>query len=90
MTPKLSSLSYWTLTGANEAGKITTITDNIDEIMERTYEGVTTLIETFGKQETPYYSLPRANHIPRFNDYEHLARTAEWSALDDADNAEVA
>ena len=33
------------------------------------------------------YSLPDPDRAPRFNDFEHLARIQEWTALDDAEAA---
>jgi len=45
---------------------------------------------TFNNEKTPYFSLPRAQKIPRFNDYEHLARVKEWAALDDVESGEAA
>ncbi len=86
----ISSLSYWTLTGGSPPGKIFEISDDIDDIIERTHDGLKRLIESFGQQETPYYSLPRPDNAPRFNDYEHLARIKEWTALGENDTAEAA
>jgi len=44
----------------------------------------------FDGAQTPYYSLPDAGNVPRFQDYAHLARVQEWAALDEAGGAEEA
>jgi ATP-dependent helicase/nuclease subunit B len=72
------ALQYWVLDGQKKP--ISTERD-IPALIERTKEGLETLIATFDNVETPYYSLPDPARAPRFNDYEHLARVKEWSNL---------
>ncbi len=36
----------------------------------------------FANPATPYIALPYPEFTPHFNDYEHLARVAEWSTAD--------
>lgn len=76
-------LGYWVLNGNN---KPTELTDPHDMLVD-TKEALTNLIDTFDNEDIPYYALPRATKTPRFNDYEHLARTKEWAALDDEEAA---
>ena len=45
--------------------------------------GCIVLIAAFDDPATPYLARPRAEHAPRFSDYEHLARVKEWSAAGD-------
>ncbi len=78
----VSALSYWTLTGGHKGGAITQVTDDIEDIVTRAREGLQKLIEIFNDPDMPYYSLPNPARAPRFNDYEHLARVKEWSALE--------
>ena len=59
----------------------------LDEAKKNAQDGLENLIATFDCEDTPYYSLPRPDHSPRFNDYEHLARVREWTALDDSEEA---
>ncbi len=82
----ISSLSYWTLTGGSTPGKITHVHSDIEDIIARTEEGLKALIDSFDNPQTPYYSLPRPDKAPRFNDYEHLARVQEWAALGESDS----
>ncbi len=78
----LAYLGYWILTGsATQCGKITELREEIEETLKNTEEGLRDLIETFDRPETPYYSLPSAERVLRFNDYEHLARVQEWAIL---------
>ena len=79
LTP--THLSYWTLTGGTEPGKITSVTGAAGQAMQAAQQGLELLIAAFDDQSTPYYSLPRPDRAPRFNDYEHLARVKEWTAL---------
>ena len=76
-------LGYWVLNGNN---KHTELTEPHDMLVD-TKEALTNLIDTFDNEDTPYYAIPRASKTPRFNDYEHLARTKEWAALDDEEAA---
>lgn len=76
-------LGYWVFNGNN---KHTELTDPHDMLVDTT-EALTDLIDTFDNEDIPYYALPRATKTPRFNDYEHLARTKEWAALDDEEAA---
>jgi ATP-dependent helicase/nuclease subunit B len=41
--------------------------------------GLVELLRVFGKADAAYPPAPRAEYAPRYNDYEHLARTAEWT-----------
>ena len=81
----VTSLGYWILTGGSPAGKITSINNDIEDIIACTEKGLKALIDTFDDSETPYYSIPRPDKAPRFNDYEHLARVQEWSVLGELD-----
>jgi len=82
---RIGALSYWVLSGGREAGKIDTLDKDMDEVLQSTHDNLVALVNCFCDENTPYLSVPRAAHIPRFNDYEHLARIKEWSAQDDAE-----
>lgn len=87
MPNTVSSLSYWVITGGSTPGKVVEINANLEEIIARTGDGILTLAQTFCDPETPYYSLPQPARAPRFNDYEHLARVKEWTALGDSEES---
>lgn len=90
-------LAYWVATGKRAAPfEVRPFEDAPDhplsDLIEKSREGLMTLIRTFDDPTTPYYSVPRLDRAPRFNDYEHLARIKEWAALDepDSDDTEAA
>ncbi len=83
-------LGYWKMTGGSKAGEITAVEGTLDTVIESAEAGLHDLIRTFDNPETPYYSLPCPANAPRFNDYEHLARIKEWTALDEAGGEEAA
>lgn len=80
---RIGGLAYWTLKGGRERGNIKELNENIDEALETVETNLRELIACFENPETPYLCTPRAHHMPRFNDYTHLARTQEWSAEDE-------
>ncbi len=79
------AFGYWLMTGAQEAGKTFWVDEDVSQTMEVVERGLRDLIERFDEAGTPYLSLPRADYLPRFNDYLHLARVAEWATMDDAE-----
>jgi ATP-dependent helicase/nuclease subunit B len=54
--------------------------ENMHELAEQHFAGLTMLLNAFASEETPYLSLPFPKFAPRFSDYDHLARVKEWSA----------
>ena len=86
LKPDTASLSYWVLTGGTSPGKITAIDGNVDDIIQNTENGLKALITAFRNPDTPYYSLPRPERAPNYNNYEHLARVLEWAVLGDHDS----
>lgn len=80
----IGMLAYWTLTGGRKPGDVTALEGDVSATAERAKEGLESLIAVFQDPATPYYSVPRPDDAPRFNDYAHLARVKEWAALDDA------
>ncbi len=82
-------LAYWVVNGGGEGGAIYEMRDasKILTAKENAREGLQNLITAFDSQDTPYYSLPRLDRAPRFNDYAHLERVLEWAALDDQEDA---
>lgn len=84
----VAALTYWVVNGSKDGGKETKIIDPavLDQAKQNAREGLQQLIDTFDLESTPYYSLPRPDKAPRFNDYEHLARVREWTALDESES----
>ncbi|MGQ0527967.1 MAG: double-strand break repair protein AddB [Alphaproteobacteria bacterium] len=79
----VNSLSYWVLTGGSKPGEVTEVTDDLEDALARAENGLKNLIAVFENSATPYINLPHADRLPRFNDYEHLARVREWSVFGD-------
>ena len=73
-------LSYWRLTGGDPAGEVRTIRGDAAELAEAAFAGLCDLIAAFDDPATPYHAVPDPARAPRFDDYAHLARIAEWSA----------
>jgi ATP-dependent helicase/nuclease subunit B len=54
--------------------------ENILALAEQHFAGLRTLLDAFACVDTPYLSRPFPKFVPRFSDYDHLARVKEWSA----------
>jgi ATP-dependent helicase/nuclease subunit B len=54
--------------------------ENIGKLAEQHFAGLQTLLNAFASEDTPYLSRPFPKFVPRFSDYDHLARVKEWSA----------
>lgn len=87
---KAQTLQYWVLKGGKDALEITAVNDEMDSIIENTYTGLLTLIETYNDEKTPYHCRPNPENIPRFDDYEHLSRIREWGTKKDANESDAA
>lgn len=83
---EVTSMGYWKLTGGSKPAEIIEIDEEqkIDKAITAAKEGIANLINTFERQETPYYAIPNLDKAPSYNDYEHLERVKEWAALDEA------
>lgn len=68
----VGALMYWQL-GRKETG----VFDNVDEILEDTYEKIVELISLFDFESTPYLSQPHPKYAPKYSDYEQLSRVNE-------------
>ncbi len=54
--------------------------ENIGRLAEQHFAGLKMLLDAFACEDTPYLSVPFPKFVPRFSDYDHLARIKEWSA----------
>ncbi len=79
----VSNIGYWKITGARKAGEVISIDSDIDKVMDIVRKGLENLIISFQNENMPFYCIPNSSNVPRFNDYEHVARIKEWSVLDD-------
>lgn len=83
-------LAYWVLRGGSAGGEATILDKDVARAVDFARVGLDALIATFDHESTPYYSLPDLSRRPRYNDFEHLARVKEWTALGESDDAEDA
>ena len=75
-----SELAYWRLSGGEPPGEIRIVDGAPSELAEAARDGLLRLIDAFDDPNTPYMATPRPEWATAWNDYEHLARNAEWAA----------
>lgn len=81
----VASLEYWRVGGGTPPGKIDAVDALVPELVENARTGLEALIAAFDDESTPYHAAPDPRRSLRFNDYDHLARTGDWSAGDDGE-----
>jgi ATP-dependent helicase/nuclease subunit B len=77
----VAALVHWRLTGRNPPGEERRDAENPAEaatLAEAACSGLERLIAAFDDPATPYRAWPRPDRGPRYSDYAHLARVAEW------------
>ena len=82
---KASELSYWKLSGGREVAREQNLTAEIGPLMEKAEAGLINLIKAFSDPKTPYQAVPKPRYMPRYDDYAHLARLAEWGRSGEED-----
>ncbi len=75
----VEALEFWHLSGGSTPGKIQAVKQAMANLLLETRGGIASLIAHYDDADTPYPVTPRAQFAPRFSDYTHLARVAEWS-----------
>lgn len=80
----INELIYWKL-GDNVISYDVCESDTNLSLIEKTSEQLHKLISLFDFKTTPYLARPNPNHLPKYSDYEHLARVKEWSVEDNDD-----
>ena len=80
-TTESSALDYWIMKGGNGGCEIRSIKKEIPALITQAEEGVKNLIAAFANETTPYEAVPKARLQPRYNDYAHLSRLAEWGRV---------
>lgn len=78
----IAALSYWQLVGGKVEAKVTRFDKNVPEMAEQAKEGLLAMIAAFADPQTPYLAVPKPRYAPRYDDYAHLARMAEWGRVD--------
>jgi len=88
---EITELAYLKLSGGEKTLDHVTIKlgkngfASIQELAEVELDRVTKLFQTFADPETAYLCQPRSKYTDDYSDYDHLARRAEWSAVNDGE-----
>ncbi|MBL8566454.1 MAG: double-strand break repair protein AddB [Hyphomicrobiaceae bacterium] len=87
-TREVSGLSYIRITGGTPPGEERQIGAPVAELAAAQTEGLSDLIARFDDASTPYSARRRPGFSYEYDDYEQLARVAEWSDLADEGETE--
>lgn len=83
----IAALSIWHLSGNDPPARIHELTtkteSSLDSQVAAARAGLERLIAVFDCPDMPYRAQPRPDFAPRFSDYTHLARVAEWILVGD-------
>ena len=85
----IDTLGYLIVNGAKEGGlKVAISGDETAQAVKSVSAQLHRLIDLFyGINPAPYIALPNASRLPRYNDYAHLERAAEWASLEGEEEA---
>jgi ATP-dependent helicase/nuclease subunit B len=80
-------LEYWRLSGGATSGEIKEVRQpgrsggpvDPNALADEARAGLVALLQAFGRDGAAYPPVPRAEHAPKYSDYEHLERIGEWS-----------
>ncbi|MFN8721788.1 MAG: double-strand break repair protein AddB [Rhodospirillales bacterium] len=75
----VAEIAFWSLKGTAEAGRIEPVKGDPADLGAQALAGLAALVDRFDDVQVPYRPVPRPAFAPRFSDYGHLARVAEWS-----------
>lgn len=83
-------IGFWVVSGGHgsDIQKPVKCNDHATKIIE-TEDGLRRVLAEFYKDTTPYIARPNSNAVPRYSDYTHLERTAEWLYDETIDICEV-
>lgn len=80
----VSQLLFWQLKGGDIGGIETSAGDDAQDLAQAALEGLRGLVAAFDDPNTPYEARPYALMAPKYSDFGHLARIAEWASSDDS------
>jgi ATP-dependent helicase/nuclease subunit B len=75
-----SELLYWRLKGGADGGEERLAGTDTQELARQALDGLRALVAAFDNEATPYGARPHPDHAPKYSDYLHLARLAEWAS----------
>ncbi|MBL8710880.1 MAG: double-strand break repair protein AddB [Rhodospirillaceae bacterium] len=83
----ISALEFWHLKGGREGCAVIPVKDpgsrdiaDPAALADAAYAGMVALVEAFSSDAAAYLAAPRDAFALAYNDYEHLARYAEWAS----------
>ena len=73
-------LSYWKMGGGqgDKSNGETRFDEHLEALRHEAEEGLKSLVAAFADPETAYHAVPKPGRAPKYDDYAHLARLAEW------------
>lgn len=81
----VSALEYWHLKGGRDGSAVVPVKQPDSRqpadpmvLAEEAYQGLVRLLVTFSREDASYMARPREAYALGHNDYQHLARFAEW------------
>jgi ATP-dependent helicase/nuclease subunit B len=77
---EIQEMDYWKLSGSRDGSKVAKFNSNVDELLDSTMEKITEMINKFDDENIGYESRPNPKFAPKYSDYNHLARVAEWAS----------
>lgn len=79
----VAALEHWKLSGRGDGGSRIAFSGDVAETVAAAGAGVARLIAAFDDPARPYPACPDPRLAPRYNDYAHLERLAEWRSAGD-------
>lgn len=73
-----AALAHWRLTGGFEPAKVVPVKGEAAALADAAFARFEELRAHFADPATPYRPVPHPHRAPKFSDYVHLARIAEW------------
>jgi len=87
LTGPVTALEYWHLKGGRDGCAVVPVKQPDSRqladpmvLADEAYQGLVRLLTTFSEENAAYMARPREAYALGYNDYEHLARFAEWAS----------
>lgn len=74
----IGDLEHWRLSGSNEGGEIIAVKGDLSALLAATEKRFLDLVGFYQAADTAYRAVPNPALQPKYDDYRHLARLAEW------------
>ena len=74
---------YWGLKGGESGGKVDSYDKDLAELIALAEAGLKKLMAAFADPTVAYEATPKPRVSPRYNDYAHLSRLAEWGRTEE-------